>query len=227
MKPGYQTTEFWTTIIAQVLTLFTVAGILTPNDSKTLEEAATKAIVALGTLIASGVVVVQYVKSRFALKVFQTDIAADQLDQAAAKAKTPAVLPTILLLGLGLCLWSPAQAQASTLPWRNQIEQRLRDQNQLIMKLMGQPQQQPIIIQAPPPYQLLPIQGDPKQLLPIQGDPKQQLPIPGDPKQPLPIQGDPRQQLPIGGDPRQQLPIGDPRQPPVGYSIRAIGHPIE
>ncbi|MBI3406933.1 MAG: hypothetical protein HY040_01070 [Planctomycetes bacterium] len=102
----------------------------------------------------------------------------------------------------------------SLLPWRNQVEQRLRDQNQLIAQLIAGPRQQapqiPPIIMQPQPYQLLPIPGEPKQRLPISGDPKQPLPTPGEPKHQLPPGGQPKQELPIPGNPRQSPPLMPP-----------------
>ena len=128
-----------------------------------------------------------------------------------------------LLIAIGLFA-GPWQATAqSILPWRSQVEQRLRDQNQLIGQLIAGQRQQgpqapaPILIN-PQPYQLLPIPGDPKQQLPIQGEPKQQLPVPGEPKQVLPPGGQPKQDLPLQGAPRQLVPPST--EPPQAYTIR-------
>ena len=40
MKPGYQTTEFWITIITQILGVLATTGMLTPDQSNTLSQAA-------------------------------------------------------------------------------------------------------------------------------------------------------------------------------------------
>ncbi len=104
------------------------------------------------------------------------------------------------------------------LPWRAQIEQRLRDQHELIVSLLQRSQPAPA---APSPPQTLPIPGEPRQVLPIPGEPRQPLPIPGEPKQILPVPGAPKQVLPPSGPPRQDLPIG-----PQSYTVRAIGRPI-
>src|SRR5262245_24788015 len=68
MKPGYQTTEFWHALIAQVLAFLTLMGVLSTNDSKTLEEALGKGVAAVFALIANGMIVVNYIKARHALK---------------------------------------------------------------------------------------------------------------------------------------------------------------
>jgi hypothetical protein len=123
----------------------------------------------------------------------------------------PRVLP-LLLAGLAL-FDSATPAQAQLLPWRRQIEQRLRALEQ---KPSPAPAPTPTPAPAPAPqiiylpYQQLPIGGQPKQDLPIQGAPKQDLPIQGAPKQQLPIPGTPQQQLPIPGNPQQQLPVPGP-----------------
>ncbi|MCI0380324.1 MAG: hypothetical protein L0215_22295 [Gemmataceae bacterium] len=113
-------------------------------------------------------------------------------------------------------LFLPSLVQAeSFLPWRNQVEQRLREQHALMLQLLGQ--------RAPAPHQALPIPGQPHQVLPIPGDPKQPLPIPGAPQQELPLPGGPKQELPGPGGPRQDLPPG-----PQRYSQwrHALGWPI-
>ena len=39
MKPGWKTTEFWTTTFAQGLAMLAFLGVLSPTDSQTLGEA--------------------------------------------------------------------------------------------------------------------------------------------------------------------------------------------
>ena len=78
------------------------------------------------------------------------------------------------LLALGL-MGSSVQAD-SILPWRQQINQRLKDQQQLISNLMQQQRPAPQVQPSPPIIvQPLPVPGEPKQLLPIPGEPKQAL----------------------------------------------------
>src|SRR5438309_11862479 len=68
MKPGWKTTEFWTTSFAQILALLAFIGVLTPSESQTLGEALGKAVAAVFTLFVNGTVVIHYVQSRLALK---------------------------------------------------------------------------------------------------------------------------------------------------------------
>jgi hypothetical protein len=125
----------------------------------------------------------------------------------------PSVLPWVLI-GLAL-LGQAAPAQAQVLPWRRQVEQRLRalEQKPSVPPAAPAPAPTPPIIYLP--YQQLPIPGPPLQQLPIPGAPKQALPIPGGPKQQLPIPGQPQQPLPVPGQPQQPLPIPGPVPQPL------------
>lgn len=246
--PGWKTTEWWTTAVSQVMALLVMFGILAPGEQKTLEEAMTRGIGAVFVLIASGYVVVQYIKQRFALKInsMNIDYMREQQQQQPLPEreqsddpflpKGPSATSLILIGLLGTLAFGFMGSTASAepiLPWRQQINERLKFQEKLILEMMHK-QNQP-----QPPLQILPILGDPKQLLPIGGEPKQKLPIEGDPKQKLPIEGDPKQKLPPEGEPKQKLPIDgapklDPRAPPELYTTpqwqplyRALGNPIK
>lgn len=68
MKPGYKTTEFYLTIIGQVLSLLAIVGIISASDVQPMYQI-------IGEMIAAGVVVVagawqvvSYIKSRTELK---------------------------------------------------------------------------------------------------------------------------------------------------------------
>lgn len=68
MKPGYKTSEFYLTIIAQVLSLLAVVGVINAGDVQPMYQV-------IGEMIAAGVVVlagawqvVSYIKSRTELK---------------------------------------------------------------------------------------------------------------------------------------------------------------
>ena len=87
MKPGWKTTEFWQTIIAQVLGFLAFAGVISTNDSKTMEEALGKSAAAVFTLVVNGLLVVSYVRTRFHLKALTGD--------------TPRNLTVLLLLAGG------------------------------------------------------------------------------------------------------------------------------
>jgi hypothetical protein len=219
-KPGWKTTEWWTTSISQLLALLTVFGVLTPTDAHSLEEALAKIVAATFLLATNAWIVVQYIKGRVALKMGE---------------RTPSS-PRSLLPFLLACLLFPSSASAQQptrlLPWRAQVEQRLdqlerqsrpapqppadSETKDLLRQLIGQLQ----------PRQLLPIEGTPKQELPIAGVPKQELPIAGAPKQDLPVPGAPRQDLPTPGTPKQELPgqgkpmqtlPGEAKPKPAGY----------
>lgn len=123
-----------------------------------------------------------------------------------------------LALALGFVLAAgplapPAPAQL--LPWRQQVNERMRFHEKLLLELMAQKQAAP----SPAPIYMLPIPGEPKQGLPIPGEPKQSLPIEGEPKQTPPIQGEPKQPLPPGGPPKQELPLAPPGDEPQRLSI--------
>lgn len=205
MTPGWKTTEFWTTILSKVLTLLALVGFISVNDSKTLEESIGKCVAAVFLFLANAQVVTRYIQSRLRLKT-----GADVVGN-----KTP-ILPLLLLaLMSGMLAESTVHAQP-LLPYRYQMEQRLKEQRWWIGKLMEmhQPPQA-----APSPIFLSPpIAEAPRQLLPVPGEPKQLLPVPGEPRQELPPKGAPKQELPAPGAPKQELPIAPPKTGPQTYT---------
>src|SRR5262245_38100794 len=112
-KPGWKTTEWWTTTISQLLALLTVFGVLAPADAHTLEEALAKIVAATFLLATNAWIVVQYIKGRVAVKTSQ---------QPGGPSRS--VLPLLLIF---LCSTPTASAQqpARLLPWRAQVERRL------------------------------------------------------------------------------------------------------
>lgn len=244
-KPGWKTTEWWTTTASQLLALLTVFGVLTPQDAQTLEEAVTKIIAAAFLLGANAWVVVHYVKGRVALKALHLDA---QADAARPPGPTLPLLLFIVLFAAGPARAEPPQV-TTCLPWRAYVERRLdqlsrppqqpagdpelKELLRQLLALLQRQQAQPIGLLAPP-QQALPIAGTPRQELPIAGAPKQELPIAGPPKQELPVPGAPRQDLPTPGSPRQQLPPGGPKPPelpgsgkpsPSGYQRYTLWRP--
>jgi hypothetical protein len=224
-KPGWKTTEWWTTTISQVLAILTIFGILAPTDAHTLEEALAKVVAAAFLLTTNAWIVVQYIKGRVALKTLHTE----------ARPTGPPRTTLPLLLAF-LFFAGPAQAQgpaapARLLPWRAQVERRLDqlerqarpaapqadpEMKELLRQLLAQLQSRQTLPIAGAPRQELPIAGAPKQELPIGGAPKQDLPIPGTPRQELPTPGSPKQELPGEGKPMQTLP-GEAKPKPAGY----------
>ena len=254
MKPGWKTTEFWQTLIAQALAALVLLGVVTVNDSQTLEEALGKSVAAIFALLLNGNIVGRYVAARLHLKsgrgeeparpsgdgasevlpLFLAALALGLLAGAvsAEPPATPALVGQLSKLSVSESRtgWKPIPRTYAVLPWRAKVERELQE-------LRNRPQQPPQVpppIYIVPPLQQLPIQGDPRQLLPIPGNPYQQLPIPGSPYQQLPIPGNPQQplpiykQLPAPGQPKQPLP----NMPPAGAGpqsytiIRALCLPI-
>jgi hypothetical protein len=209
-KPGWKTTEWWTTSISQLLALFTVFGVLTPTDAHSLEEALAKIVAATFLLATNAWIVVQYLKGRVALKMGER-----------APSPPRSLLPVVLIF---LMFTSSASAQQPTclLPWRAGVERRLDQlerQTRPTPQAPGDPEMKDLLRQLMAQLQsrqALPIAGTPRQDLPIAGAPKQDLPIPGAPRQELPTPGTPKQDLPGEGKPLQTLP-GEAKPKPAGY----------
>lgn len=68
MKPGYQTTEFWTTAATNLMGFLVVIGAVSSGDATSLTQAITTSVTAIATLAANGYVVANYIKSRTELK---------------------------------------------------------------------------------------------------------------------------------------------------------------
>lgn len=218
MKSGWQTSEFWISLISQILGFLALIGVVEFSAVGTLEEALTKMIGAVFILLANGWIVVRYIQARTGLK------------QEPPRGIGPGVLPALFAaLALG-ALAGPVSAQCpcpSCWPRSqpNGGDAELKALLRELITLMQQRQSQPPIIVLGGPYQQLPIAGAPRQELPIPGTPRQEVPVPGAPRQEVPIQGMPRQEVPPAGEPRQVLP-GDTKpsagpttlaRPPVGY----------
>ena len=67
-KSGLLTTEFWLTLVAQVLPVLVTTGAIAPGDVATLEGALTRAITSAAALLGAGWVLVRYIQGRVALK---------------------------------------------------------------------------------------------------------------------------------------------------------------
>ena len=67
-KPGWKTSEFWTTLISQALALLTLTGLVTSRDADTLYGALSQCVAAVFLLLANGWVVVRYIQARVAVK---------------------------------------------------------------------------------------------------------------------------------------------------------------
>ena len=67
-RSGIFTTEFWTTLVAQVLPVLVTTGVIGPGDVSTLEGATTKVVTSVGAMLAGAWVIVRYIQSRTELK---------------------------------------------------------------------------------------------------------------------------------------------------------------
>jgi hypothetical protein len=67
-KPGFKTTEFWTAVASQLLTLLALVGLIGPGDLATLQDAVAKCVAAVALFAANAWVVVRYIQSRTQVK---------------------------------------------------------------------------------------------------------------------------------------------------------------
>lgn len=68
IKPGWQTTEFWTTMVTQGISVLVIVGLVNSSESSTLADSLTKMVTALFSLLVSGSTVLNYIKARVAVK---------------------------------------------------------------------------------------------------------------------------------------------------------------
>jgi|GEM_PF-2592692 len=63
LKPGYQTTEFWQTLLVDIVAIMTLFGVHIPNSDATINALAT-----IAALLASALVTHSYTRGRSMLK---------------------------------------------------------------------------------------------------------------------------------------------------------------
>lgn len=71
MKPGFLTSEFWTsagTVLGTLITVGVTVGVITPADGQNLAAAVTSGLAAAAAFATNAYVVVQYIQNRTALK---------------------------------------------------------------------------------------------------------------------------------------------------------------
>lgn len=68
MKEGYKTTEFWLTLLAQLLGVAVLFGVINAEQVKTLNDAIAVAVQAVVGLWVAVAPLVEYIKSRAAVK---------------------------------------------------------------------------------------------------------------------------------------------------------------
>ena len=206
MKPGWKTTEFWLTLLTALPSIAVTIGLVPQSDQGLLDAAAAK--IAAGLL--ATVVVAKYIHGRSLVKAARF------------------VVAFIFVLSP-----SPARAADAWLPWRYQVEQRLRALEQpqppspnaallgqllagqqQILGLLGQRQQPPPQYIVLGPQQQIPLGSLPRMDIPMGTPPKQDIPLGGPPAQPIPLGPPPQQPLPLGPQPQQQLaPAPGPPHP--------------
>ena len=90
MKSGWQTSEFWLTLVANVLAFAVAFGIVPIGDKETVQGAATQIITGVFGLLAGAAVLWKYIEARKTLKVAAMDAAIDDridsLDRHASEA---------------------------------------------------------------------------------------------------------------------------------------------
>ncbi len=90
MKSGWQTSEFWLTLTANVLAFAVAFGIVPIGDKETVQGAATQIITGVFGLLAGAAVLWKYIEARKTLKVAAMDAAIDEridsLDRHASEA---------------------------------------------------------------------------------------------------------------------------------------------
>lgn len=234
MKPGYQTTEFWVTLLSQALSVLVLLRVITPQDETTLGSALGNAVAAIFALLASAKVVGDYLRSRTSLKQGRTPQASQPIEDGSAGASPsrirlgqseaentsappsgPNVLPAILL---ALVAWgvAPGQAPAAERQRTCLFGWRHRDANDEVVRLLREvAETQRLILQLlqeqrqrpTPPAALAAPQQPPIIVL---GAPWQQVPLGGVPYQQIPLGGPPKQDIPLGPPPRQDVPLGPP-----------------
>lgn len=69
MKPGWKTTEFWMTLLTQLVGLLVILGVISTQDRASIEGALSSAITAVVTLIAQVSVLWKYIQDRTQLKM--------------------------------------------------------------------------------------------------------------------------------------------------------------
>lgn len=227
MKPGWQSSEFWITLLGQLLTLLVLTGTVSIGDKDKLETAVTNMVTAIFTIISSGVIVVRYIRSRSELK--SQALAAQ--DETPPRSMPPLALPLVgiaLLFGAGLAQAAPPSApaclffrqQPRTDPAIMAMLQQLAQNQQTIITLLQQQQKPPA---APTPMivlvpqgqgypQQIPLGGPPRYDIPLGGPPRYEIPLGGPPRYEIPLGGPPRYEIPLGGPPHQQVPLGGPPQ---------------
>lgn len=88
-KPGVKTTEFWATLISQVIAVLVLLGTVTPDAAKSIERALIDMAGAVITIFVSGGILRSYIRDRFNLKLDAQGYEPLPSDQVPEREKTP------------------------------------------------------------------------------------------------------------------------------------------
>jgi hypothetical protein len=132
MKPGYKTSEFWTTLGVQVTGLAVILGFVNGADVTRITDGWSQCVTAIFTILAQAAAAFHYLKARTDLKLISSS------DPSKPSSGSPTIPPLAALLALGL-LWAgatPAMAQSKApapppyvLAWRAWVHQQLTTSN--------------------------------------------------------------------------------------------------
>lgn len=71
IKSGWKTTEFWLSLVGPIVALLVTFGVITSDQSKEIQSAASQVVIAIFALISTVAPVVMYVWSRTKVKTLQ------------------------------------------------------------------------------------------------------------------------------------------------------------
>ncbi len=72
MKPGYMTTEFWLTLLAQVVPILVLTGVVSSADAQGVTDSTTHAVEGIGSTAVAVAALWKYIQSRADLKKTET-----------------------------------------------------------------------------------------------------------------------------------------------------------
>ena len=78
MKSGYLTTEFWITLVAQILPFLVLFKLVPATDAQSLQDTVGQAITAVGAFAAAGAVLWKYIQSRNEQKIALVNAESDK-----------------------------------------------------------------------------------------------------------------------------------------------------
>jgi hypothetical protein len=102
MKPGIYTTEFWITLIGNVLAFAVALGVVTTSDKSTLEGALTTIVMGVPALLGAVKIIVSYIQGRVTVKTAEASgveaVALAEIPDEARQAAKAVNMPIVVLL---------------------------------------------------------------------------------------------------------------------------------